>query len=384
MTDLLRRSPAAALAKPVDYQEVRLKPAPAWSHAVIWTIIGVSSLGFVYAALAKIDEVVVANGTLQAIGASRPIMSPVPGVVDQIEVREGQSVNAGDPLLRFDKTVTEQRQRSLQQQIRLEKQRFQEQERSYMARQESLESRTASLKASLHTENMILSLIEPLARQGGIQSVQVLEQKNKIQQLRSEIAQSQANQREVQAELLKIQQESLRNISELERQLAETTKISDYEILRAPLSGQVFGLKPSSPGYSAAANEVLLKIVPNGMLEAKVFLTNRDVGFARPGQLAQIRVDAYPFTQFGSLTGRLKAVGTDSLPPDQQNSQQRFPAYVSLDRLYLQRNDKRFKVYSGQTVSVNLIVRQKQVITLLTDSVQKALDSLRRIRSTPT
>jgi hemolysin D len=383
MTNLIQRSQAALTARPLDYQEVRLKPAPVWSQAVVWTIIGTASLGFVYAATARIDEVVVANGTIQALGAARPIMSPAPGVVNQIYVKEGQSVQAGEPLLSFDPDVSETRLTTLDSQIRLERQRFQEQERAFGAREQSLQSRTQSLQASVETEQVILGQIEPLAREGGIQTVQILQQKNKIQQLHSEIAQSEANLREVQAELVKLRQESLRNLADLERQLVEVNKAREYEVLRAPLAGMVFELKPSSPGYAAAANETLLKVVPGGTLEAKVFLTNRDVGFARPGQEAQVRVDAFPFTQFGSIPGRLKTIGTDSLPPDQQNPLPRFPAYVSLERPFLEKNGTRHQVTSGQTVSVNLVVRDKRVITLLTDAVQKAIDSLRRIRSTP-
>jgi len=223
--------------------------------------------------------------------------------------------------------------------------------------------------------------IEPLAKEGAIQNIQILQQKNKVQQLRSDIAQSQANLREVQAELVKLRQESLRNLADLDRQLLEVNKAIEYEVMRAPVGGMIFDLKPSSPGYAAQANETLLKVVPSGTLEAKVYLTNRDVGFAKPGQEAQIRVDAFPFTQFGSIPGRLKRIGTESLPPDQQNPQPRFPAYVSLSKPYFEKNGTRHRVASGQTVSVNLVVRDKQVITLLTDAVQRALDSLRRIRS---
>jgi hemolysin D len=381
MSNLIQRTQAALTFKPIDYKEVRLKPAPVWSQAVVWTIIGTASLGFVYAATAKIDEVVVANGTLQAIGASRPIMSPAAGVVDQIYVKEGQSVRAGEQLLRFDPEVNGTRRSALQEQIRLERQRFQEQERAFEAREQSLTARMRSLEDSLATERVILVNIEPLARQGAVQTVQILQQKNKIQQLTGEIAQSEANLREVQAELVKLRQESLRNISDLQRQLVEVNKALDYEVLRAPVGGMVFELKPSSPGYAAQANETLLKVVPRGTLEAKVFLKNRDVGFAKPGQEAQVRVDAFPFTQFGAIPGRLKSVGTDSLPPDQQNPQPRFPAYVSLDRPYQEKNGTKHKVSSGQTVSVNLVVRDKRVISLLTDAVQRALDSLRRIRS---
>jgi HlyD family secretion protein len=143
----------------------------------------------------------------------------------------------------------------------------------------------------------------------------------------------------------------------------------------------VFGLVPSSPGYAASAGETLAKIVPGGVLEAKVYLSNRDVGFVKQGMPAQIRVDTFPFTQFGSISGSLKMIGTLPLPPDEQNPQPRFPAYVKLDRDYLSRGSQRFPVSSGQSVQVNLILREKRVITLLTDATDKMFDSLRRIRS---
>ena len=383
MSDLIRHSRASKLVRPLDYQEVRLKPLPVWSQALVWSIIGTASLAFVYACSAKIDEVIVATGDLQAQGAARPIMAPSPGVVSQIFVKEGATVVAGQPLLKFDADVSQKRSTTLMSQIRLERQRLYEQNRAYKARQESLMSRKKSLQGSADTEALIADKLAPLVRDGAIQIVQLLQQKNKVQELRSEVAQADANIREVQADKIKTQQESLRSISDLERQLVEVNKAQQYEVMRSPLTGLVFNLVPSSPGYSANANEVLLKIVPRGAMEAKVFLTNRDVGFARPGQTAQVRVDAFPFTQFGSISGKLKSVATDSLPADQQNPQPRFPAYVALEQQYLSKDGIRYPVRSGQSVSVNLVLREKRVITLITDAVEKALDSLRRIRSSP-
>ena len=93
---------------------------------------------------------------------------------------------------------------------------------------------------------------------------------------------------------------------------------------------------------------------------------NRDVGFVKRGMPAQIRVDTFPYTQFGSITGRLKSVGTLPVPPDEQNPEPRFPAYVRMDRDYLQKGDNRFPVSAGQSVQVNLVLREKRVISLLT------------------
>jgi HlyD family secretion protein len=341
VSDLIRRSPAAKLVKPLDYQEVRLKPAPVWSQALVWSIIGTASLALVYACSAKIDEVIVATGDLQAQGATRPIMAPSPGVVSQIFVKEGSTVVAGQPLLKFDPDVSQKRSSTLTRQMKLERQRLDEQNQAFKARLDSLVAKKQSVIVSADTEALILRKLEPLVREGAIQELQILQQKNKVQGLKSEVSQAEANLREVQAEKIKMQQESLRNLSDLERQLVEVNKAQQYEVMRSPLTGMVFNLVPSSPGYSSSANEVLLKVVPRGAMEAKVFLTNRDVGFARPGQIAQVRVDAFPFTQFGSISGHLKSVATDSLPPDQQNPQPRFPAYVSLERQYLSKDGMR-------------------------------------------
>lgn len=378
-----KKPASSALAlRGVNPQEVRLKPTPIWSQALIWTIIGTASLAFVYAIFAKIDEVVLAPGEMQPLGAERPIKAPFAGVVKDILVKEGEQVSANQLLLRLDADVSDKRAETLKAKIKLERTRFEEESNSIGARAESLNERTDGLMRSQRMEKQIYSQIAPLASQGGIQKVQLLQQQNRVEQLQSEIAQSRANLQEVQAQLLKMKQESLRELADLDRQLAEVRDTQAKEELRAPLSGVVYELVPSSPGYAASAGETLVKVVPGGVLEAKVFLANRDVGFVKTGMPAQIRVDTFPFTQFGAISGSLKAVGTLPLPPDEQNPQPRFPAYVRLDRHYLSRGSQRFPVTSGQSVQVNLILREKRVITLLTDAAEKMFDSLRRIRTT--
>jgi len=376
-------APGGAL-RPLEHQEVRYRAAPLWPRALMAAIGGTVGFGFVFACVARIDEVVTATGELQAMGAERPIKAPVAGVVSELPVKEGALVQPGQVVLQFDPEVNNKRLRSLEDQQRLERRRLNDQERAFLERQRSLAAKLGSLRATLATERQILKRVEPLAQQGGIQIVQFLQQKNRLQELGAEIAQTEANRREVQSEALKARQESLKELANLERQLAETQKASAYESLRAPVKGRVFDLIPASAGYAAASGETLLKIVPEGSLEAKVFLTNADVGFVKPQMAAQVRVDAFPFTQFGDIPGVLKAVGEEVLPADQQNPQPRFPAYIRLERQYLERKGKRFPLRSGQSVSVNLIVRNKPVISLLTDAIEKAFDALRGIKSEQT
>ena len=362
-------------------QEVQLRPAPVWSRALAWTIISTASFGFIFAIFAKIDEVVLAPGELQPLGAERPVKAPFAGVIKDIVVKEGQKVTVGDTLLKFDADVSRKRKETLETQIKLEKKRFEEESRAVKARKRGVVARLKGLNRSLNTESSIYENILPLAEIGAMQQTEVLRQRNKVEQLDSEVQQAGADLEEVEAQLNKLEQESLREISDLERQLVEVEDTITKEKLSAPVSGIVFGMVPSSAGYAASAGETLVKVVPGGEIEAKIYITNKDVGFMKPGMKAQIRVDAFPYTQFGSITGALKSVGTLPLEPDQQNPMPRFPAYVKIDKEYLEKDGEKYNISAGQSVQVNLILRDKRVISLLTDAVQKALDSLTRIRS---
>ena len=119
--------------------------------------------------------------------------------------------------------------------------------------------------------------------QGAFKRTELLRQRNRVEQLESEVAQARANLQEVEAQLLKMEQESLREVSELERQLVEVEDTLSKEVMASPVDGVVFGLVPSSPGYATSSGETLVKIVPGGVLEAKVYVTNRDVGFLKKG-----------------------------------------------------------------------------------------------------
>ena len=376
-----KKKSSSLVLRPLNPQDVQLRPAPIWSKALAWTIIATASFGFVYAVFARIDEVVLATGELQPLGAERPVKAPFAGVIQEILVKEGQKVNLGDTLLRFDPEVSRKRKETLETQIKLERKRFEEESRSIKARKKGIQETINGVQRSLKTETEIYTNILPLAEIGALQLTETLRQRNRVEQLESEVAQSKADLEEVEAQLLKLEQQSLREISDLERQLVEVGDIITKERLDAPVAGVIYGMVPSSPGYAATAGETLVKVVPGGEIEAKIFVTNRDVGFLESGMKAQVRVDAFPYTQFGSIPGSLKTIGTLPVEPDQQNPVPRFPAYVKLDREYLTKGDDEYEVRAGQSVQVNLVLRDKRVISLLTDAVQKALDSLTRIRS---
>ncbi len=60
--------------------------------------------------------------------------------------------------------------------------------------------------------------------------------------------------------------------------------------------------------------ETLMIIVPdNDILEVTASVLNKDIGFIQPGQEVVIKVDAYPYTRHGYLTGKVKNITADSV-----------------------------------------------------------------------
>lgn len=388
MSNLVRRDPS-------DLQEIRLRPSPRWSKAVIWALIGTASFAFVFALLAKIDEVVVAQGDLEPAGAVKPIKAFQTAVVEEIFVKEGQLVEPGQPLIRFDTDKSVAQKSNVNRQLGLERQRINEQANSSEARRDNLRAKRESLiskrdseQLSLANQEDILQRLEILTKQGGMGLVQYMQEKDKAQQMRSQIAQTQAAIRqtdaelnEVSSELLKQRKESDRQLSDLERQRVEVKEQLQTELLRSPVRGKVFDLTPTSRGYVVAPNEPVLKIVPVDKLQAKIYVTSKDIGFVKVGQLSEVRLDSYPFTEFGSIKGTVKRISTDSLPPDEQNPQPRFPVIIKLEQQQLNKNGHSYSLKSGETLSANLVLREKRVITLLTDVIDRAFDALKPIRS---
>ena len=312
-------------------QEPRFKSSQVWSKRLLWSIISSVSLAFIYSSIVRIDEVVTAKGELQAKGAERPIKSPIAGIIKAIHINEGEKVKNGEILIKLDSSI-------------------------YQAQIQGLRLDSENLKESLKISKNVLNIYETLFDEGAISRVDFLEKKIDVQNIKFKVNQTNSKIEELKA-------------------MDERTKLS------SPVDGVVFNLIPSSKGYAVREGEVLLKVVPDGDLLAKVFLTNKDVGFLTPNMKAEIRVDAFPFTQFGSIKGKLELIGEEVLPADQQYPQSRFPVIVSLDKQYLNLNNKRYKIKSGQSVAVNFIVRKKRLITLLTDTIDQAFDALRGIKS---
>ncbi len=176
--------------------------------------------------------------------------------------------------------------------------------------------------------------------------------------------------------------ENNKQIAELGSQISRTNVTLKYQEIKAPVGGTVFDLK-AGPGYVPPPNqtEPLLRIVPDDNLIAEVNITNQDIGFVRVGQNVDVRIDSFPFSEFGDIKGEVISIGSDALEPDEIHQFYRFPAKVELDQQYLKTADREIPLQSGMSVTANIKVRENRtVLSLITELFNKKVESLKQVR----
>ncbi len=285
---------------------------------------------------------------------------------------------------------------------------------------EQVEGQLENALKALAVEEEILASIQPLGVDGAVPRLQVLRQDQEVNNRRTEvnslqeekqrlllaideaqeelrrttvvssealldrIAQNENQIANIDSQLTKVMVDNERQLEQLVGQIAQLEFALANEELRAPLDGQVFNLKANKPGYVTNPTEPILEIVPNDTLVARVFVNNRDIGFVRErfdalsaenkDLTVDVRIDSFPFSEYSDIDGVVTHIGSDALPPDQINQYYRFPVEVELAE---QKLGGALPLQSGMSVTANIKLRKRRVITILSDLFVRKLDSLK-------
>ncbi|MCU0524757.1 MAG: HlyD family efflux transporter periplasmic adaptor subunit [Elainella sp. Prado103] len=278
------------------------------------------------------------------------------------------------------------------------------------------QAQLASARASLEIDQSIYNDLAPLLEDGGIARVQVVRQEQQVIQSRGEVdrlaqeearlnfAISEAQQQlantvalsnrdlldrmaanskqiaDIDSQLNKLVLDNDKTIAETESRLSQAQQTLKYQELRAPVDGVVFDLQAKGAGYVANSTEPILKIVPSNALVAEVYVTNQDIGFVAKGMPVDVRVDSFPFSEFGDIRGEIVTLGSDALPPDQTYNFYRFPARIELDSQTINVNGTEIPLQAGMSVSANIITRKRSVLSIFTDQFSRKIDRFQNVR----
>jgi len=408
-----------------------------WSRAIVWSLVGLAGFGALYGSIARLDASVSATGKLRPLGGVSNVRSPFNARLSRLLVAEGQVVQAGQPLLAIDDRALRAQLQNL-----TDSQQLWQQEvdsvaqqlglpvapqaggspalsaatrladthevalRQASARQERLRSEIqlrqqlgdlAALQARLRISSNIRQRLQRLQREGALAQLE-LDRHNERQieltaQLRRTEQELEISRRRIEAgrlqelqvlaanrrELFPRYERARNQLIEVSNRLLELRERLQQAELRAPQAGRVFDLRVK-PGETLAAGQPLLQVVGQRGLEAELRISNRDIGFLKPGMPVDVRITSLPFTDYGSLQGTLVRVGADALPPDPSNPQESFAAVVRLPAATLDSRGRRHALRSGMA-GTGLIQRgSRPVLALISDRLGSFTESARSLR----
>lgn len=155
--------------------------------------------------------------------------------------------------------------------------------------------------------------------------------------------------------------------------LALAESQASLESVTTPVGGMVAEAKVTNTGEIVEIGALVATIVPDGVpLVVEADVPNRDVAFVKQGIDGRIKVDAYPFHEFGTLPARvltvLPGLGTD-------NS---FTVRLQLLETTLGARGERLPIFPGLAVQADLMTARRRLLDVLFESRAEAAAPPRR------
>ncbi|HEU4660762.1 MAG TPA: HlyD family efflux transporter periplasmic adaptor subunit [Pseudolabrys sp.] len=175
-------------------------------------------------------------------------------------------------------------------------------------------------------------------------------------------------------EMLKVERQQ----NEMEGQLAQLDQaISSAKdrvrraALRSPVHGIVNKINVTTVGAVIQPGADLMDIVPlDDTLLVEGHIRPRDIAFIRPNQDAVVKITAYDPSVFGSLKGKVERISADAIsePKAGERGEKSEPFYrviVRTDKNYLGTPDHPFPIIPGMVATVEILTGKKSVLDYL-------------------
>ncbi|WP_340621305.1 HlyD family type I secretion periplasmic adaptor subunit [Xenorhabdus siamensis] len=159
-------------------------------------------------------------------------------------------------------------------------------------------------------------------------------------------------------------------IAVMAQQLIKTRERLRLYTLRAPVDGVVQQLAIHTLGGVVQSAQQLMVIVPDDTLfEAEVMVLNKDVGFVHAGQSVEIKVDAFPYTRYGTIRGKVAHVSKDAVKDEQLGLV--FPARIRMERTSIAVDEREVPLQAGMSVTAEIRTGDRRVIDYLISPLQQ-------------
>lgn len=378
LTPLLRRS-VRQRTSPLDFApdilRIQASPPHPLPRAVLGAALFLLAVSLVWAAVAQLDIVAVAQGKLVPQSYVKIVQPAEAGIIQEILVREGEQVKAGQVLMRLDSTLSladletirnEYRQKSLALR-RIDAELagrplaaqaddpaglFQEALAQYAANRRALDAAIAQEQAGLERARQEIAVAaetrdklektlphyreqdaayQKLLKDGFAGKVmandkarELIEKEQDLKAQQFVIAREKANMAQSERRMTQIRSEYERQlraeradigerVARLHQDLAKQDHRNALLELKAPQDGLVKDLATHTVGTVVQPATILMTLVPDSeQLRAEVWLSNEDAGWVRAGQESKVKFAAFQFQKYGMLDGKVEHVAADA------------------------------------------------------------------------
>ncbi len=205
--------------------------------------------------------------------------------------------------------------------------------------------------------------------------------RSRLNEVNAALRELQAQRRAFIAETRRLQMTSL-NEGEQRRLALEQDRDKAQVRLRlaaltSPVDGRVHQLSVGTIGGVVTPAQVLMVIVPDDApLIVEASLENRDIGFVRAGQVAEVKFETFPFTRYGTVPAIVQGVSADAISDEKRGLV--FATHVRLEKSSIRVEDRDVRIAPGMAVTVEIKTGRRRVIEyFLSPLIQGLSESLR-------
>ncbi|BAY09213.1 HlyD family secretion protein [Calothrix sp. NIES-2098] len=174
-------------------------------------------------------------------------------------------------------------------------------------------------------------------------------------------------------------QEQLNIKSQIDRDQKDLKQVEIEQqkaIVRSPKTGTILKLELRNPGQVVRPGDTIAQIAPNeNSLLIKARVAASDVANVKVCTASQIqncregkvflRVSAYPYTDYGTLTGAVRAIAPDATTSQGTNAAPYYEVTISPEKLYLERNHQQYPIQAGMEVSAEIVAHEETILRFI-------------------
>lgn len=215
-----------------------------------------------------------------------------------------------------------------------------------------------------------------LQEQRNVQAKKMAETEANIEFLKKELRQYLA---EFDKNIMQELTDSREKLASYQQELIKYEEALKRTVVKAPLSGYVQQLVYHTKGGVVETAKPIMNLVPEDyQLEADVMILNKDIGFVRPEQDVEIKIDSFPFTKYGTIKGKVRNISSDAVQDEKLGLV--FPSRLTLLDNKIKADGQIVQLKPGMSVTAEIKTGKRRVIEYLLSPVMKYLNESMRER----